>query len=288
MTRTLSNACAAATVRRRRVAVLMGVFATVVAGPALAQDAESCVAAHTEGQTLREQGKWVEAREAFVKCAVESCPSVVSEECAGLLRSVDKSLPTVVFQARDKNGATLSVKVTRAGAPFLDKLPATAVPLNPGLHELTFRASDGTTIKKSISAVEGQKNQLITVDLVPKSLETPKPPTEAPDESTSGGIPPLAYALGGLAIVGLGSFTYFSLSGKSDQSDLESSCAPGCPPDDYDRMQQKFVIADVSLAVALVAGGAAAWLALGSGKDAERVGVYAVPAGAAASLRGSF
>ena len=94
--------------------------------------------------------------------------------------------------------------------------------------------------------------------------------------------------LGGVAVAGLGSFGYFSLTGKSKQSDLEDSCAPRCSDEDYDNMQRNFVIADVSLGVALIAGGVATWLVLDGSKEEKRVGIVPLRSGAAASFQGRF
>ncbi len=259
--------------------------------PAAAQDAEACVSLHTSGQDLKEKGKWVEARGNFVKCALDSCPNMVREECGKLLSSLDASIPSVVFQARDAKGQpTSSIEVRLKGEVFLKELKPTAVPLDPGQHRFTFRASDGSEVEKTVTAVEGQKNQLVGIDFKPKGKPKPVPVApggETADESGSG-IPMGAYVLGGVAVLGLGSFGYFSLTGKSKQSDLEDSCAPRCSDEDYDDMQRNFIIADVSLGAALIAGGVATWLVLDSSKEKKQVGIVPLPSGAAASFQGRF
>jgi hypothetical protein len=65
---------------------------------------------------------------------------------------------------------------------------------------------------------------------------------------------------GGVAVVALGAFTYFALSGNAIQSDLEA-CKPNCQnPDDLDRMHARYLMADISLGVALVSVGVGAYV----------------------------
>ena len=275
--------------QRGAVALTLVSFVSAISVPASAQDAERCVTLHTSGQDSREKGRWVAARENFVQCALDSCPSVVREECAKLLASLDASMPTVVFQARDAAGRPTSQVEVRLGSKvFLPQLKPTAVPIDPGQHTFTFRTTDGTSVQQQVTAVEGQKNQLVGIDFAPRKQDPVKAPGDAGAESSMAGIPVGAYVLGAVAVVGLGSFGYFSLTGKSKQSDLEGSCAPRCSDSDYDDMQRNFVIADVSLGVALVAGGLATWLVLGSSKEATQVGVQPMRSGAAASMIGHF
>ena len=41
-----------------------------------------CIAASTLGQTLRDEGKLVDAREQLLRCSREDCPGVVKAYCA--------------------------------------------------------------------------------------------------------------------------------------------------------------------------------------------------------------
>jgi hypothetical protein len=67
------------------------------------------------------------------------------------------------------------------------------------------------------------------------------------------------WVAGGVTVVGLIAFSVFALSGNSKESDLDA-CKPAC--DDrsvYDDMQRDYLIADVSLAVSIVAAGVGAY-----------------------------
>jgi hypothetical protein len=256
---------------------------------ARALDAEECVSLHASGQDARENGKLTSARTSFLQCASEACPTVVREECARLLAATETSLPTVVFEARDASGKTeKDVEVSVDGNVILSKLGATAVGVDPGEHTFRFRGPGGQTVQRQITLLEGQKNQLIPIDFAePASAKKPAPPTPEPPKR-GGGIPTLAYVLGGVSVVSLGAFGYFALSGKSKQSDLEDTCAPRCPDSDYDTMRQRYLFADIALGVAVVSGGVATWLVLGSSESPNRVGVRPLPAGAAATYETRF
>jgi hypothetical protein len=74
--------------------------------------------------------------------------------------------------------------------------------------------------------------------------------------------------LGGVGIAALGSFTYFALSGKAEERKLRR-CAPDCEPDDVTPMRTRYLVADVSLGVAALSLGAAGYLLLFTGSDAD-------------------
>jgi hypothetical protein len=65
----------------------------------------------------------------------------------------------------------------------------------------------------------------------------------------------------GVAAGALGGFTYFALSGRALENEL-TRCKPNCDRADIDRMRSRYLIADVSLGVALVSVGVGtyAWL----------------------------
>jgi hypothetical protein len=99
-----------------------------------------------------------------------------------------------------------------------------------------------------------------------------------------------SYALAGVAAAGAASFAFFSLSGRSQLRDLED-CKPYCARDDVQSVRTKYLIADISLGVSLVALGSAAylWLRPAPVEQARAGGiswdVAATPHGAALGVR---
>jgi hypothetical protein len=124
--------------------------------------------------------------------------------------------------------------------------------------------------------VEGEKARTIAVQFPAEAkVEAPLRP------KPRGALP---WVVAGVSVFALGSFAAFGLSGKLQLEDLKSSCAPKCDPADRDAVHTKFLIADVSLGVAVVSGGIAAWLFLRKMPLEEQpastsVGVAPVPGG---------
>src|SRR5580658_608195 len=112
-----------------------GVLATaafLAATAAHAADHAACMDAVSQGQTLLDQHKLVEARDRFRVCAGAACPSVVQADCANWLASVEKSIPTVVVTAKNATGEVLvNVKVSVDGQPFALRLDGDARALDP-------------------------------------------------------------------------------------------------------------------------------------------------------------
>jgi hypothetical protein len=72
------------------------------------------------------------------------------------------------------------------------------------------------------------------------------------------------WPLGGLGIAGIGTFTYFGLEGKAEENTLrgKTGCAPKCTPTQLEPVETKFLVANVSLGVGVVALAAAVIVAL--------------------------
>jgi hypothetical protein len=138
-----------------------------------------------------------------------------------------------------------------------------------GKHTVRFEYQ-GQTKEDEVIIGAGQKNRNVTVTFVP-AVVAPTPPTgpTTPEGSKEGSIVP-ALVVGGIGVVALGSFAIFGLGGKSDVSDLESTCKPHCTESQVNSARTKLIIADISLGVGIVALGVATYLILTRPKvDAE-------------------
>jgi hypothetical protein len=122
----------------------------------------------------------------------------------------------------------------------------------------------------------------------------PASATGASAEPGAGGVPVMTYVLGGLSVVGFGTFGTLRIIANSDFDTLKKGCAPSCPESDVSNLKQKFLFSNVALGVgAGAAVGAALWYVL----DAPNAGVEAGAAhlsieparsGAMATARGTF
>jgi len=96
----------------------LAVAGAVLASGARAADKVSlaCIQASDEGQTSRDAGNLLQARELFAQCAVAKCPSLIRRDCTAWLEQVQLQIPSVVFGAHDAAGRdVLDSKVTIDG-----------------------------------------------------------------------------------------------------------------------------------------------------------------------------
>jgi hypothetical protein len=222
----------------------------------------ACLAAHEEALALRGQKKPHAAREKFVACARVECPTVVRKECGEQVALVEKDAPTVVLEARDEAGAdTTAVKVSMDGSPIASRLTGAAVDVEPGEHVFRFERESGPPVEQRVLVVEGEKNRKVVAEFA--SLVAKPPPGESgpPPPREPKHVPVVAYVTGGVAIAALGSFAFFALSGKGAEKDLASSCSPSCSDEQLAPVKRDYLIADVSLAVGVVAAVVTAVLA---------------------------
>ena len=104
-----------------------------------ADERKACVEAADSGQSLRDQGKLVEARDSFVKCAREVCPGVVSHQCATWLSDVDLQIATISVRVTDGSGKDLiDVGVWIDGVSTPSAADGRALSINPGVHRFRF------------------------------------------------------------------------------------------------------------------------------------------------------
>lgn len=297
----------------RRPALAFVVVAATLVAPSLARVAaadepskQQCVSANESAQTLRRAGKLRDARAQLLQCVNPACPGPVRDDCSERLNEIDKALPTIVFTAKDADGADLtSVHVTSDGAPLADTLSATAVAVDPGEHVFAFEADGYVRMEKNIVIREGDKGRRISVVLQPVTkaeappaaspvAPTPSPPTpraaqpSPPDaeDRTSGDAPPAtststpvaAYVALGVGGVGVVVTTVFGVLALGNKSSLDSSCGSdkkGCPASsqsDINAMHTNSIIADVGLGVGIVGlgvGGVLLLLSHGAAGDSE-------------------
>lgn len=250
-----------------RLLLVTGAFvlAPATASAAKTSPKAACVAAHEEGQALRTQNKPHAARARFVACARSECPVVLRKECAEQLDALESIAPSVTIEARDEQGMSdAAVKVWIDDALVAERLTGSAIDVEPGDHTVRVERGDGKRIEQKILVASGEKNRKVVADfatLVPKPVDKdqpPPPPPTAPERH----VPALAWVLGGVALAALGSFAFFAVNGKSTEDDLAGRCAPGCSAEDVKPVQRDYLVADVSLGVAVVAAAVAVVLAL--------------------------
>jgi len=249
--------------------VALSLFLPYPALPAAqAADKEACVKAFDSAQKNRSTKKLRAAKKDALVCVQEGCPAIVKKDCDAILSDVDASIPTLVLSAKDGHGNDIiEVRVTLDGELLTEKLDGSAVAIDPGPHTIHWEAAGVPPQDSKILVKEAEKNRNVSVTLGASTPPPPPPPEKLPPPPPaappSKSIPTATWILGGVGVVGLASFAYFGLKGRSEVDDLKQQglghCAPACDPSVEDPAKHKLLIADVSLGVGLVSLGLATY-----------------------------
>lgn len=260
----------------------------VTASAARADKAERCIAASELGQQQRDRGALIEARASFRTCAADDCATMIRKDCARWLEDVQEGLPTVVVGARDARGAdVLGVRVFVDGEPIAEAESGRAIALDPGPHLFRFEKAPSAPIEQTVVLRMGEHNRAILATFeAPAPVAPPKPTEEktAPRPVSTTHVSPWAYAAGGVGIVGLGAFTYFGISGLNEKSRVRALCSPACTDDQVSGVRNRYLAADISLGVGLVALAVSAYLFLNPTHDAPTTTVSVAPTRGGAML----
>jgi hypothetical protein len=261
---------------------------TLATPPAHGADAKSdCIAAADQGQSLRDDGKYRGARDAFTSCARDVCPRLVQRSCIEWLGQLEDAMPTVVLGAKDESGSDLArAHVTVDGEPLTEVLDGKPLPLDPGQHVLSFERGGSGAASTRVVLRAGEKNRAVTVTLRTSpdaAIASPSPSAEpAPDQTphasffTAGHVTALSLLVAGGAAIGVGAYFLGQAGGDADTA---SGIRGTIPPDACTRDASSAPCQSLSAAVdahyrdetlaavmlvgggVLVVGAAVAWLA---------------------------
>jgi hypothetical protein len=228
-------------------------------------DVAACVQAHASGQREAKAGRLKAASELFAACvSQDGCPDAIRAECAEFRKNTQRDLPTLIFAAIDAQGGDLiEVRVSADEQLLTEKLDGRPIAIDPGQHHFKFELASGEVLESDVLVREGERNRIVSMRAKP----APKAVDEAPAKSNEVAadqhrLPPGFWVASGVGAAALVSFGAFALAGNSKQSTL-NECAPNCPPSqhsDYDAMKRDYLIADISLGVAVASAGVATWL----------------------------
>jgi hypothetical protein len=273
---------------------------------------QQCVDDNAAAQALRRQGHFASARERLERCAVESCPAMIWDDCTRRLDDLKVAQPSLVFEVRSPSGADIvTVRVSIDGQLLTDHLDGTPLNVDPGLHAFTFEVPAGPTVTTRLMVQEGEiaRHERVIVGSL-------SPPTVAALSSVAADAPlappvqnrgvgtrqMIGLSAAGLGVVGAVIGTVYGLKARSAWSEVKNDCQ-GDPSHCVDaasantHRSQGLSEATVSTTAfvagaALIAGGAYLYLtagergesqtkgvALSAAVDAQRVGVV---------LRGAF
>jgi hypothetical protein len=212
-------------------------------------------------------------------------------------------MPTIVFDVRDPEGASLAnVEVVVDGQTLLDHLTGTAVAIDPGMHTFIFDAPGRASVQKSLLVQEGEKEVRVRIAVGPLPPPSPArmaasqpaaPPTDniiTPSQEASSvtGSSQRRLALfigaGGLAAAGVGSiFGLLSFaSSNSSHSECSASTVQACPDhrqavSDHDSAVTEATLSTLAFVVGGVALAGGAYLFFTAPKGDAKPGIAVAP-----------
>ncbi len=229
-----------------------GLIATAWLGfgvPAAADPKAECLRAYEAAQRNRKAAKFRQARQDALSCLQPACPEVLRADCADWLEAIEKSTPTVVFLVRSSGRELSGVRVAVDGEAIDDAVSGAALPVDPGQRRFRFDHDDHPSVELSVLIREGEKNRSIAVD-VPEERGEGVPKARA--------VPTSSIVLGSVGAVGLVGFGYFGVKGLHGRGQLDE-CRGRCQSSEVDAVRADFLRADLSLGLAALAFGAAAY-----------------------------
>jgi hypothetical protein len=257
---------------------------------------QQCVDDNAAAQALRRQGHFASARERLERCAVESCPAMIWDDCTRRLDDLKVAQPSLVFEVRSPSGAEIvTVRVSIDGQLLTDHLDGTPLNVDPGLHAFTFDVPGGPTVTTRLMVQEGEiaRHERVIVGslssptvaaISPVAPDVPEVPL-VPSVQSRG--PSTRQVLGlsaaGLGVVGAVIGTVYGLKARSAWSAVKNDCQ-GDPSHCVDpasantHRSQGLTEATVSTTAfiagaALIAGGAYLYLTAGERGESKTKGV---------------
>jgi hypothetical protein len=199
-------------------------------------DPKACILASDRGQSLRDEGKYRDARKTLLECARDACPEVIVRSCAAWLRDLDDLAPSVVFDARDEQGNDLAdVTVTFDGAPLASRLDGRPIEVDSGEHVLRFERAGSLPSELRLILRAGEKARVVKVKMssvVPaEPLPGPATPPDVVPPPPEAGTSPRHVAAAALmlgAVLAGGSAIYLAVRSHHDE-DAASGMRAGLP-----------------------------------------------------------
>ncbi len=186
----------------------------------------------------------VEGRLAFVTVDVVHAPADATLTLGGrIVAAADWNAPLVVAP-----GNVDVVLSDGAGAELVHRSVSAAAGQTISVS-VDARPATGPAVEAVASPNDDEKTTSDSAKELPALDALPAPSHRSP-------LRPLAFAAGGLAVAGLGTFTVFGLMTNATYNDLKSTCPSGCPAgkrSEIDRGVMDQTVANVGLGVGLAA-----------------------------------
>lgn len=211
----------------------------------------ACLQAYESSQLHRRRLELQAARQDLRTCASEACPAIARTDCVQWLAEVDAAVPSVVFEATLPGGPVFDVTVKVDGIVRSTQLDGRPVEVDPGVHTFTFERAGNPTQEQRIIIRAAEKNRMVTADWAARASSASGPAAPVPMERP---VPALVYVVAAVGVAGLADFAVAGGLGLAKKQALQSTqCAPFCSSSDVGGIKTLYAVADVGLAVGVVA-----------------------------------
>jgi hypothetical protein len=277
----------------------IGCILLTSSGFSRAQTSDASCEAVEQTEVMRNEGHYRKARERLLECVNAQCGGDVRRRCAATLQKLDSVTPSIVVRAEDPTGSDVTdVAVSLGDERLVDSLDGMAIPVDPGEHRFVFTRTGYTPVVQTITIGQGEKFRAIDVVIgAAPTLALPPASAAAAAAANHPDSTERLVASGtliGVGVVGIAGFTWLGLRARSGERVLQR-CDPACSDGRVESVQRRYLLANVSAGVGVVALGVAAFLLVnGHSSDdvaepADRgLAVGADATGAFASYAGRF
>jgi hypothetical protein len=291
-----------------RIAAAALLLAATAGTAAADRTDRTCQRAHRSAVQLEETGHLIEARDQLASCAQQGCGRFLEHQCTLGLDRLDTDIPTIIPVVLDAAGEpVVDAKVTMDGELLTSEVTGRALPVDPGVHELTATTGEDAGVTRRVIVSEGRRNRKIIFHLPAEGarLDEDRPaPRGAPRKRASAAVAAApavtaasgvrahrasalpGYLLASAGVIGVGGWGLLSWWGRKD-NELLARCAPDCAQSDVDHIHTLYLAADVSLGVGVTALAAGAWMIWRS-HSTYTIEVSPTGDGAVAGLSGVF
>jgi hypothetical protein len=266
--------------RPKRVALgvaclIGGAFVGVPRDADAAPDTNACISAFDDGQRSKSDKKLRQAQTQLLVCTHESCPAVLRADCAGVLRTVQAALPSIVLAADDGEGHDVTDVTVKIGdAVVADRIDGRALEFDPGTYDFRFEraakaGASGSSGPLVVHLVlkEGEKNRVVRASFPsPHKAEVAGAvPAKPSRRETVGYVVPAV-----LGVLGVGALVFAFVERQKFNSSVNDDrqpqgCAPNCTQAQRDDLSSMVVTSNAALGVGIgfVALAGVTWLLLG-------------------------
>lgn len=250
---------------RTQWATGLGVLLFCSTTTAQAADKQTCITAHNEAQVERQAGHLGVAATKLAQCTDPVCPALIRKDCVAWLSEVQSEQPSIVIDAKDGRGKDIAqARVFIDSAPDARPADGRPIELDPGTHDIAVVAPSGARQVEKVVVRVGEKSRVVRVVVGPAQPDESKAPASEARPARTSGSKTGAVVASVVAGAGFATFGVFGVLGTTRESELTRTCAPNCSAEDKSGVDRQYLVADVGLAVGVVATGLAVWLWLQS------------------------